>query len=415
MGVALTELAVTDPVEGYAWTPNAIVLESTQLGPGTFALHDRNADDFGPAGFPLATSGGFVVGEDGVVLIETMINRQLFCQAIDLVREQTDKPVLYAINTSHHGDHSYGNHFLPDEVQVVQHEGTATFIADPAAFAADVAFMEMNFGADQSIDEVEAYAADIVVGDEGWSTDLGGVTVDAHYLGFGQTHGDLFVHVPEADVVFTGNPVVARAPAIPWLLDGNAREVLDTLRTIEGRFPTATFVPGHDAPQSAAVVDFSIDYLERYDQTVIERSVGPLEAPGAGLAEIRALLGFYGSSRARRAAGRGCFLCNRAAELGPHDPSGAGFAKRYFKRGSTRSSGVGHGCAPHHEVAGERACDVRAFPVVRPLARHLLPNGYELRDPGANGLQHSVNARGQHRAVRSHAEDSELVDRSPTR
>jgi TetR/AcrR family transcriptional repressor of nem operon len=72
--------------------------------------------------------------------------------------------------------------------------------------------------------------------------------------------------------------------------------------------------------------------LERYDQTVIEHSFGPLEAPAAGLAEMRALLSFYGSSRARHAAGRGCFLCNTAVELGPHDASGAGFVKRYFKR-----------------------------------------------------------------------------------
>ena len=72
--------------------------------------------------------------------------------------------------------------------------------------------------------------------------------------------------------------------------------------------------------------------LERYDQTVIERSFGPLEAPDAGLEEIRALLNYYGSPRARHAAGRGCFLCNTAVELGPHDPSGAGFVKRYFKR-----------------------------------------------------------------------------------
>jgi TetR/AcrR family transcriptional repressor of nem operon len=75
--------------------------------------------------------------------------------------------------------------------------------------------------------------------------------------------------------------------------------------------------------------------LERYDQTVIEGSFGPLEAPNAGFAEVRALLEFYGTARARRGAGRGCLLCNTAVELGPEDPSGAGFVRRYFKRLST--------------------------------------------------------------------------------
>ena len=230
------QFTLVEPVAGQPWTPNAIELVSVKLGPRTFAFHDKNADSYGPSGLPLATSGGFVIGDDGVMLVETMINRQLFCQAIDLVQAQTDKPIRYAVNTSHHGDHSYGNHFLPPEVQVVQHEETAAFITDPASFAGDIAFMEANFGADQGIDEIKAYEADIKVGSGGWSVDLGGVTVDAHYLGFGQTHGDLFVHVPGDDVLFTGNPVIARSPAIPWLLDGHAHEVAITLSDLRSAF-----------------------------------------------------------------------------------------------------------------------------------------------------------------------------------
>ena len=72
--------------------------------------------------------------------------------------------------------------------------------------------------------------------------------------------------------------------------------------------------------------------LERYDDEVIQRSFGPLEAPGAGLDEIRSLLEFYGSTRARHAVGRGCLLCNTAVEFGAEDPSGAGFVQRYFER-----------------------------------------------------------------------------------
>ena len=36
--------------------------------------------------------------------------------------------------------------------------------------------------------------------------------------------------------------------------------------------------------------------LQRYDEEVVERNFGPLEAPGAGLAEIRSLLEFFGSA-----------------------------------------------------------------------------------------------------------------------
>jgi TetR/AcrR family transcriptional repressor of nem operon len=72
--------------------------------------------------------------------------------------------------------------------------------------------------------------------------------------------------------------------------------------------------------------------LRRYDDEVVERNFGPLEAPGAGIDEVRALLQFFGTASEGPASGRGCLLCNTAVELGPEDPSGAGFVQRYFER-----------------------------------------------------------------------------------
>ena len=255
------EFTITEANPMLAWTPDAIRLTSRELAPGVFVVHDSNAAEYEPAGLPLATSGGFVIGDDGVLLVETMINRQLFCQMIGLVRAQTDKPVLYAINTSYHGDHSFGNAYLPEEVAVVQHERTAAHIA--AHFEEDIAFMEGAFGTDQGIAETSRVDADILVSDAGWTVDLGGVQVEARYHGFGQTEGDLFVYVPEARVMWTGNPLLADAPAIPWLLDGHATEVRATLAAVKASLPAdAIVVPGHSHPSTPASFDFSVDYLD---------------------------------------------------------------------------------------------------------------------------------------------------------
>lgn len=252
---------VTEPNPNYVWTPNAIELVAEEVADGVFAVYDSNAAEYGPQGFPLATSGGFVIGDDGVALVETMINRQLFCQLIDLVQAETDKPILYAFNTSYHGDHSYGNAFLPDGAQVVQHERTADYIAE--YFEDDVAFMEMNFGGDQGLDEIVPIIPDVEVTDEGWSVDLGGKTIEAQYHGFGQTPGDLFVFVPEGNVLWTGNPLIAEAPAIPWLLDGRAGDVSQTLADVRDSLPSgATVVPGHGRPVAPEAFDFSVGYLD---------------------------------------------------------------------------------------------------------------------------------------------------------
>ena len=72
--------------------------------------------------------------------------------------------------------------------------------------------------------------------------------------------------------------------------------------------------------------------LTRYYDEVIEPRFGPLDEPGAGIDDVRAVLEFYASKAGGPAAGRGCLLCNTAIELGPRDPSDAGFVQRYLRR-----------------------------------------------------------------------------------
>lgn len=72
--------------------------------------------------------------------------------------------------------------------------------------------------------------------------------------------------------------------------------------------------------------------LQRYDTDVLDRNFGPLEEPAAGIAQVRALLEFYGLAVKGPTFGRGCLLCNTAVELGPNDPSDTKYVKRYFER-----------------------------------------------------------------------------------
>jgi glyoxylase-like metal-dependent hydrolase (beta-lactamase superfamily II) len=256
---AAPTLTASNP--NYIWTPLAIQLVSQKLADRVYAVYDKNAPSDSAAGIPSATSGGFVVGDNGVLLVESMINRQLFCQMVGLVQAETNKPVTHVINTSSHGDHSYGNTFLPAGVHVVQHQRTAEYIA--AHFAEDIEFMETNFGKDQGLDEIKPVAADTLVSDTApYSVDLGGVQVTASYHGFAQTGGDLFVQVPSAKVLWTGNPLVADKPAVPWLLAGHAHEVSTTLSQVKASVPADTIiVPGHDRPTTVQGFDFAVSYL----------------------------------------------------------------------------------------------------------------------------------------------------------
>jgi glyoxylase-like metal-dependent hydrolase (beta-lactamase superfamily II) len=253
----------TAPVAGLPWTPYAITLVKEQLAPNVFAVYDSTAPTNGPLGYPLATSSGFVIGADGVLIVDTMVNRQLTCQLIALIRTETALPVLFAVNTNHHGDHSFGNAFLPADVQVIQHAKTAEHIAADVGLAHELAFFELYWGTTQGFDEVTPRAADIQVSNAGYTVDLGGgVTVEAQWHGVCQSPGDLFVSVPSAKVLFTGNNVISEWKAIPWQIDGHIRECAATLSALQASLPADTIiVPGHGTPVTPATISWSVDYL----------------------------------------------------------------------------------------------------------------------------------------------------------
>ena len=250
------------------WDPARVVLERQQVGPSVYALIPQGAGEANEKGYPVATSGGFVVGEHGVLVIDSMINKALAHQVMDLVKQVTQNPIRYLVNTSYHGDHSYGNYAFPSDVTIIHHPKTKAYIGNPDVLKADKAFMIQYFGANVGIEEVIGRTADILV-DDHVTIDLGNKHVHIMHWGFAQTPGDLFVWVPDEKVFWTGNPLVAPPPALPWLLEGGHRESLATMKKVRAFLPAdATVIPGHGRPMTPGEMDFTIQYLETLDNKV---------------------------------------------------------------------------------------------------------------------------------------------------
>jgi len=197
-----------------------------------------------------------------------MLNKRLNLQIQHLVKEKTGKPILYAVNTSAHGDHSYGNMYLPKETTVIQHSNTQKYVSKN--FKADTEFMMKNFGKGRGIEEIKPTTGDILVESNGSiRIDLGGKFVDIIDFGFAQTGGDLFVWEGDSNVLWTGNAVVASKPALPWLLDGHLVETLETLQKVYDFLPKdARVVPGHGSVISREDIKWNIDYLATIKQQV---------------------------------------------------------------------------------------------------------------------------------------------------
>ncbi|CAF1246767.1 unnamed protein product [Rotaria sordida] len=245
------------------WDGNKVEMISEKLAPNVYAFYDKNAKELNEKGGAAATSGGLIVGEKNCLLIETMLNKRLNAQIQQMSRNLSNsKPIRFVINTSSHGDHSYGNMYMPSTTMIIQHIHTKQFVDQH--MNEDKQFMIQNFGQGRGIEEIEARTGDILIeyGSK-IQIDLGnGKLVEIIDFGFGQTGGDLFIWEPQSRVMWTGNPIVALKPALPWLLDGHLIETLKTLTKVYEFLPhDARVVPGHGTVIKKEDLRWHIDYL----------------------------------------------------------------------------------------------------------------------------------------------------------
>ena len=119
---------LTSPNPKYVWTPNAVRLKSQKLSDRVFAVYDTNADS-GSERIPSATSGGFVVGDQGVLLVEKH-DKSPAILSDDRACPRADRQTDHACDKHQQPRRSQlWQHIPTGGCSVVQHQRTAEYIA----------------------------------------------------------------------------------------------------------------------------------------------------------------------------------------------------------------------------------------------------------------------------------------------
>lgn len=209
----------------------------------------------------------YVTTDDGVVVIDTP---QLPTKAVAMRREaEAHGPIRYVVNTEHHVDHIFGNHYFRGAGRIVHHQGVYDNfmvvgpILDPFAYAAEAIPTDDPEGAELFPDR-DAYEADPAKGQIVFSGDLT-LRVGEHTFELihtpGHTPGQVAVHVPEERVVFTGDTVFSEVQT--WLMaseiDGwltalDRIAALDVDHVIPGHGPVTT--TAYLATQKAVLIEW---------------------------------------------------------------------------------------------------------------------------------------------------------------
>ena len=185
---------------------------------------------------------GAILGDDGVLIVDTRISHRQADEILADLRELTPLPVRAVVNTHGHNDHAFGNHrFRP--APIWGHERCARMVRETGA--AQLAMVA------EAIPELAADLAEVVLDppdrtfDGDFMTldfDAGGRRIELRHLGRGHTDNDVVVIVPDADVLFAGDLVEADAP--PYFGDGYPLDWPATVERMVGHV-TGSVVPGH--------------------------------------------------------------------------------------------------------------------------------------------------------------------------
>lgn len=182
---------------------------------------------------------GIVIGDDGVLVVDTRASQREAFELRDQLAQFTSLPVRWVVNTHWHWDHVFGNAVFP-EAEIWGHELCQIALAERGEEMKPAALEWLSEDRWEEIDEVEIVPPSKIFSDKA-SIDIGRV-VDLRYHGFGHTDADIVVLVPDSDVAFFGDLVEEGAP--PSFGDSYPVSWPLALRLAMNEMPD-TVVPGH--------------------------------------------------------------------------------------------------------------------------------------------------------------------------
>ena len=259
------------------------VLGWTLLLPGIFAL-----DKPGMGGNTL-----LIVAEGKALLIDTKFSYLGAALLHDVANQiqadiTKDRIDLTLINTHHHGDHTGGNAIVLPIAGAsyahanalprirAQHESyVQTAKNGPAQLARSNASEQIQSFARAAADACEIWTdktavPKIAINGSGHTLSVGKIVVRTHHFGAGHTDNDLVIHLPEENIVHTGDLVFnGRHPYFDPSANATARGWINSLRETRKLCNSeTTVIPGHGKIAGPACIDAQINYFEQLIQSV---------------------------------------------------------------------------------------------------------------------------------------------------
>ena len=258
--------------------------------PSYFTLHDLGHGVWAAVATPKSGAGanaGFVVGSEGVLVVDTFEDPAAASALLAAIREVTPQPVRYVVNTHYHLDHVAGNGvFAQAGATILAQRNVRTWerVENLKFFGDKIMPREKQMVASLGLPTL-TYDGDITLyhGDR---------EVDVRLLR-GHTGGDSAVIIPDANVVFTGD--LFWNHTLPNLIDATTQDQIASNDTFIRDYPQAHFVPGHGEVGTASDVRAFRDYLAILRQAVVWAQASGKSGDALTATVLQQLKGSFGA------------------------------------------------------------------------------------------------------------------------
>jgi len=223
-------------------------------------------------------NSGVIIGDDSVMIVEAQATPRLAAKVIEKVREVTDKPITHLVLTHYHavrvlGASAYGvdQVIMSDAARAMvvergQEDWDSEFQRFPRLFEGHESIPGLTYPTATFSDSMTVY--------------LGKRRVDIKHVGRAHTAGDAVIHVPDQNVMFTGDIVEYHSAC--YCGDGHFNDWGKTLDAIKA-YDVDAIAPGRgDALIGKEMVEAAIENTRDFVESTY-RPAARVAAAGGSL------------------------------------------------------------------------------------------------------------------------------------
>lgn len=178
-----------------------------------------------------------IIGDKAVLIIDAKMDETSEKQIFRMIRNLTDKPIRYLVNTHSDGDHIRGNKYFPETVTIISHENCRNDFFLPNSDGSSSEWFDP---------ELMPFVPSLTFRKK-MDVYLGSKKIELWHFGIGHTTGDVVVYVPDEKVAFIGDQVMTQRPQlIHAYKGGNTYGHVDNLKKMLETIDAEKFFSGHN-------------------------------------------------------------------------------------------------------------------------------------------------------------------------